>query len=139
MYEPSDYHVHMKASLQNYKQSPQKTSLVAGLIRGKTVAQARRALAFLPKKSSPVFAKLLESAVANARAKGQSPDELVVKEITVNKGRVLRRLIPKARGRSARFARTSSIIAIELGTAHEAKDKSQKAIEKNSNARQPIA
>jgi len=106
----------MKATLSNYRQSPRKVQLVADLVRGKSVEAARRALAFLPKKSSPDILKLLESAVANARSKGTNPEELVVKTITVNKGAVLRRFMPKARGRAASFRRTMSIISLELGT-----------------------
>ena len=56
----------MKALLTNYHQSPRKVRLVADLIRGKSIAQARAALLYLPKKSSPALGKLLDSAVANA-------------------------------------------------------------------------
>lgn len=105
----------MKATLTNYAQSPRKVSLVAGLIRGKSVEAAKRALAFLPKKSTPVIAKLLDSAVANAKKAGVA-DSLFVKSITVNKGSVIRRFIPKARGRAAGFRRTRSIISIILGS-----------------------
>lgn len=106
----------MKALLTNYRQSPQKVRLVANLIRGKSVPQARQALSFLDKKSSPAVLKLLDSAVANARQVGVSPEDLFVKTIQVNKGQVLRRFMPRARGRAARYAKTMSIISIELGT-----------------------
>ena len=107
----------MKATLTNYRQSPRKTRLVANLIRGKSVTEARRALMFLPKKSAPAIQKLLDSAISNARSTGMSPDSLVVKSITVNKGQVLRRFKPMARGRAAGVRRTRSIISLELGTA----------------------
>lgn len=106
----------MKALLTNYHQSPQKVRLVANLIRGKSVFAAREALSYLPKKSSPAMLKLLDSAVANARQKGASADELFVKTIQVNKGSVLRRFMPMARGRAARYAKTMSIISLELGS-----------------------
>jgi large subunit ribosomal protein L22 len=106
----------MKALLTNYHQSPRKVGLVAGVIRGKSVAAAQAALAFLPQKSAPDIAKLLNSAVANARQSGQSEENLFVKTITVNKGMVMRRFKPMARGRAARYAKTMSHVAIELGT-----------------------
>lgn len=106
----------MKALLTNYHQSPRKVRLVADLIRGKSVAQAKAALAFLPKKSSPAVEKLLDSAVANARQMGASAETLFVKTISVNKGLAMRRFMPKARGRANRYQRTMSIIALELGT-----------------------
>lgn len=105
----------MKALLTNYHQSPQKVRLIANVIRGKSVVAAKSALAFLPQKSSPAIEKLLNSAVANARAKGATEENLFVKTIQVNKGAVLGRFMPRARGRAARFHRTMSIISIELG------------------------
>ena len=101
----------MKALLKNYHQSPRKVRLVANLIRGKSVPQARALLSFQPQKSSPALLKLLESAVANARSSGNSPENLFVKTIAVNKGMVLKRFKPMARGRAAQFHRTMSIVA----------------------------
>lgn len=103
----------MRATLSNYKQSPQKVRLVAGLIRGKSVRAARAALSFLPKKSSPVFLKLLSSALSNAR--GVSAEALVVEKLTVDKGSVLRRSRPFARGRAGALRKTMSNITIVLG------------------------
>ena len=77
----------MKALLKNYHQAPRKVRLVADLIRGKSVPAARQALTYLPKKSSPVLAKLLNSAVSNAN--GVKAEDLFVKKITVNKGAVM--------------------------------------------------
>lgn len=105
----------MKALLTNFHQSPRKVRLIADMIRGKSVPAARAALMYASQKSSDAVLKLLDSAVANARQKGSAPDELVVKTITVNKGMVMHRFMPKARGRAARYAKTMSIIAIELG------------------------
>ncbi len=105
----------MKALLTNFHQSPRKVRLVANLIRGKSVPVAHTTLSYDPHKSSAAILKLLESAIANARQKGASPEDLFVKTITVNKGAVLHRFMPKARGRAARYAKTMSIIALELG------------------------
>ena len=116
----------MKASLSNYRQSPRKVRLVADLIRGKSVESAKRALTFLPKKSAPDMLQLLDSAVANARELGLSAEDLMVKMIAVNKGNVLRRFMPKARGRAARFARTMSIITLELGANKKVENSKQK-------------
>jgi large subunit ribosomal protein L22 len=107
----------MHATLSNFKQSPRKTRLVADSIRGKSVQAAQLALSYLPKKSAPIFKKLLDSAVANARVKGADVSTLIVKTISVDKGLVMRRAKPMARGRSAAVRRTRSIIRLELGTA----------------------
>jgi len=111
----------MKALLTNYHQPPRKVRLVADLIRGKSVGQARAALAFLPKKSSPAIEKLLDSAVANARSRGMSVDNLFIKKITVDKGTVLKRVRPFGRGRSGALRKTMSIIFLELALGVPAK------------------
>lgn len=105
----------MKALLTNYRQSPQKVRLVANLVRGKSVASARLALTYQPQKSSEAVLKLLNSAVANASTIGAEAGDLFIKTIQVNKGAVLKRFAPRARGRAAKFSKTMSIISIELG------------------------
>jgi large subunit ribosomal protein L22 len=117
----------MKALLTNYHQSPRKVRLVADLIRGKSIAQAKEALMFLPKKSSPAIEKLLDSAVSNARNAGQNVDNLFVKTIQVNKGLAMRRFKPMARGRAAQYRKTMSIISLELGTLSTAAPKKKAA------------
>ena len=129
----------MKALLSNYRQSPRKVRLVANLIRGKSVAAARSALLYLPKKSSPVIGKLLDSAVANARSSGVSVEDLFVKTITVNKGLVMRRARPFARGRSGTIHKEMSIVFLELGTASKAVPKKKSKTVAKSRARKPLA
>jgi large subunit ribosomal protein L22 len=111
----------MKALLTNFKQSPRKVRLVADMIRGKKVLVARDILAFTPKKSAPELEKLLASAIANARQQGMQAEDLVVKTISVDKGAVLKRFTPKARGRAGRILRTMSIVRLELAAAGAAK------------------
>lgn len=122
----------MKASLTNFKQSPRKVRLVADMIRGKRVSQARESLTFLAKKSSPEMIKLLNSAVANAKLQGMNPDDLVVKTISVDKAMVIRRFKPMARGRAAGIRRTMSHINMELGLAADAKPKASKKVAKKA-------
>lgn len=110
----------MKALLKNYHQSPRKVRLIADLIRGKSVANAHAVLKFMPQKSSPAIAKLLDSAVANARSAGLPTENLFVKAIAVNKGSVLRRFKPMSRGRANSFSRTMSIVTLELGASVKA-------------------
>ena len=128
----------MKALLTNYHQSPRKVRLVADLIRGKTVPQARVALSFLMQKSSEAFRKLLESAVANSRNSGVAPEGLMVKHVSVDKGQVLRRARPFGRGRSGTLRKTYSILRIELSTV-QAKGKREKAKAKSPSPTKTIA
>lgn len=116
----------MKALLKNYHQAPRKVRLVADLVRGKTVPQAKAALRYLPKKSSPAIEKLLDSAVANARSMGLPTEGLYVKTITVDKGVVMKRYRPFARGRAGTLQKAMSIVKLELGNAGAPAKKAEK-------------
>ena len=127
----------MKASLTNFKQSPRKVRLVADMIRGKRVSVARDSLIFLAKKSSPELSKLLDSALANARQQGISTDDLIIKTITVDKGSVLKRFKPMARGRAAGIRRTMSHVNLELGYAAGVTPATSKATKNEADEAQP--
>lgn len=105
----------MKASLKNYRQSPRKVRLVADLVRGKKVNQALAELNFLPKRGADVVTKLIISAAANAENNFKvSVDDLIVKEITVDKGVTLKRYRPRARGVAKRINKRTSNINLSL-------------------------
>jgi large subunit ribosomal protein L22 len=106
----------MKALLSNCHQSPRKVRLVANAVRGKSIPEARALLSFSPNKSAPVIAKLIDSAVANARVAGIDTEGLFVRTIAVNKGMVMRRYFPRSRGRATRYEKTTSIVNVELGS-----------------------
>ena len=106
----------MKAILKNYRQSPRKVRLVANLIRGKSVSKALTALSFLNKKSALPIKKLLESAVSNAKQKGEvKKDELTVENIQVDSGFSFIRYRPRSHGRAAPIRKRTSTIKIALG------------------------
>lgn len=102
----------MKASLKNYQQSPRKVRLIGDLIKGKSVAKAQAVLSFLPKRGALPIKKLLESAVANA--KDVSLENLVVMNVTVNKGLVMKRSMPRARGSAFPINKRTSHVLITL-------------------------
>ena len=122
----------MKAFLKNYRQSPRKVRLVADLIKSKRVADAILVLDTLPKRASGPIQTLLASAVANAKQAGVSVEDLYVENVTVNKGIVLKRSMPRARGSASRInKRTSHVMLtlIEKGV-EEKKKKIVKKVEK---------
>lgn len=104
----------MKTFVKNYRQSPRKVRLVADLVRGKKVVQAITTLAFLDKRAALPMKKALESALANAVAQGKKAENLVISKIAVDKGIVMTRYMPRARGSASPINRRSSHIAIEL-------------------------
>src|SRR3954467_15825418 len=104
----------MKAYLKNYRQSPRKVRLVAGLIRGKKVGEAQVELDFLAKGASVPLKKLLNSAISNAKNMGIEADNLFIKELRVDKGVTLKRMMPAAMGSGHRINKRSSHVMITL-------------------------
>jgi large subunit ribosomal protein L22 len=105
----------MKAYLYNYRQSPRKVRLVAGLIRRKNVTQALASLDFLPKRAALPMKKLLLSAVANAKNSGVEVENLFIKEVMVDKGITMKRMMPAAMGSGHRINKRTSHVALVLG------------------------
>ncbi len=106
----------MKATLSNYRQAPRKVRLLANLVRGKTVAAALAELSFTDKRSAEPIMKLISSAAANAEKNfGQSQELLFIKDIRVDKGLIMKRFLPRARGRATPLRHRMSHVNIELG------------------------
>jgi large subunit ribosomal protein L22 len=115
------------AFLKNYTQSPRKVRLVADTVRGKKIKDAQTILSFMPKRAAGPILKLLSSAVANAKANNESLDSLVVKEISVQKGIVAHRWMPKWRGMAHPIKKRSSHVKIVLGEGKASKKDIYKA------------
>lgn len=105
----------MKAILKNYRQSPRKVRLIADVVRGKKVTQALAMLKFVDKRASGPFAKVVESALANAIQAGKQPERLFIKKVSVDKGTIIKRFMPRARGSASRINKRNSHISVELG------------------------
>ncbi len=104
----------MKASLKNYRQSPRKVRLVANLIKGKGVEKALVELDFLAKRAGLPIRKLLLSAVSNAKQVGMEKENLFIKELRVDKGVTLKRMMPAAMGSGHRINKRTSRITLVL-------------------------
>lgn len=104
----------MKAILKDYRQSPRKVRLLADLVRGKKVADALATLRFVDKRAAGPFSKVIESAVANAKQAGADTSKLFIKSVAVDKGTVLKRSMPRARGSASRINKRNSHISVEL-------------------------
>jgi len=114
----------MKAILKNYRQAPRKVRLVADLLKGKKVDAAKLELSFLSKRAAKPLMELLDSAIANAKNNFQTDKEnLIVKNIRVDKGIVLKRFTPRARGSASRINKRTShvVLTLEEKKPHAAK------------------
>ena len=99
------------ATLRNYRQAPRKVRLIADLVRGKSAARALALLSMLPKRGAEPMAKLIKSAVSNAKVEAA---ELYIQKIEVNGGVVFKRQMPRARGRASLTKKRTSHITLSL-------------------------
>jgi large subunit ribosomal protein L22 len=100
--------------------SPQKLNLLAQLIRGKKVDKALADLAFSRKRIARDVKKTLESAIANAENNHDlDVDALFVAEAYVGKNLVMKRLKPRARGRSGRIEKPFAQITVVVRQVEE--------------------
>ena len=119
-----------KAVLNDIRHTPQKARRVIDLIRGERVDNALATLKFAPQSAGADIYTLLNSAVANLKAKNpaiRDASELWVVEALVDEGRTMKRFRPRAQGRGFRILKRSSHISVAVSDV--------KAASKNMNAR----
>ena len=108
------------AKLNNCPTSPRKMRLVADQVRGEQIDKALTILKFSSKEASRRLEKLLLSAISNWQTKNESEDiekaDLVVKEIRVDGGKMLKRLRPAPQGRAHRIRKRSNHVTLVLGS-----------------------
>lgn len=113
------------AKLNNCPTSPRKMRLVADIIRGEDVDKALNILKFNPKEASMRLEKLLLSALANWEVKNEGArmedNQLFVKQVTVDSGRMLKRVQPAPQGRAHRIRKRSNHVTLVLGSRTEEK------------------
>ncbi len=100
--------------------SPRKMRLVIDLIRGKSVDKAIEILHFSPQHASRDAEKALRSAVSNLYNKDEDnrhePSDLFVKEVFVNQGTTLKRMLPAPMGRAYRVRKRSNHLTVIVST-----------------------
>ena len=104
----------VQAKAKWVRTSPRKVRLVAQTLRNLPVSEALVACSFMPRAAARDVAKVIRSAQANAENNfNLVKDDLVVKDIRVEPGPMLKRGQPRAMGRLfSIFKRTSHITAI---------------------------
>lgn len=110
------------AKLNNCPTSPRKMRLVADLVRGQKVERALNVLRFSSKEASRKLEKLLLSAINNWEQKNEDGNVaeagLIVQEIRVDGGMMLKRLRPAPQGRAHRIRKRSNHVTIVLGATN---------------------
>jgi large subunit ribosomal protein L22 len=102
------------ATLKSHNQPERKIRLVTELVKGKKVSAALETLAFLPKRGAEPIAKLIKSAVANAKERGEEVENLVVSSIIVENAGMLKKYLPRAFGRASLIRRRKSRVIVTL-------------------------
>ena len=114
----------VRAYAKGVDQTPRKVSLVAALVRGRTVADALVILEHVPKRAALPVKKAIDSARANAITNhGLDGKTLVISTLSVTTGTRLKRFKPASRGRALPFQKKSSNILVEVTGSEKAKKK----------------
>jgi len=106
-----------RAILRDIRHTPQKARRIVDLIRGQRADEALSILKFAPQSAGADVFTLLNSAVANAKAKNpaiRDASELWVVEALVDEGRTMKRFRPRAQGRGFRILKRSSHISVAV-------------------------
>jgi large subunit ribosomal protein L22 len=104
----------VKAENKHIRVAPPKMRQVIDLIRGKDAVEAEAILLNVNKRPKETLIKILRSAIANAKVKGFTPEQLYVSKIVCNVGPVWKRFKAAAFGRATSIKRRTAHIKIEL-------------------------
>ncbi len=96
--------------------APRKVSIVASLVRNRTVADALVILDHVPRRSALPIKKAIQSAAANAVEAGLDGKTLTISTLSVTVGKRLKRFKPHMRGMALPFQKkTSNILVVVTG------------------------
>ena len=102
-----------RAIAHDVRVTPRKARLVIDLVRGKDVNVALGILANVNKAASPIVAKVIKSAAANAINNfNMEEDRLYVAEIYANDGLRMKRFLPRAKGSASGLVKRTSHITV---------------------------
>lgn len=105
-------------------QAPRKVSLVASLVRGRSVVDALFIMEHVPKRAASPVKKAIESAQANATNNfGLDAKSLIVSTISVTAGTRIKRYTPASRGRALPYEKITSNILVEVSGTEKPKKK----------------
>ena len=122
MAEPTTYTV--RAYIKGLDIAPRKVSIVASLVRGRTVADALVILDHTQRGSATAVKKAIASAQANATNNhGLDAKTLRISTLSVTAGPRLKRFKPHMRGMTRPFQKKTSHILVEVTGTEKVKKK----------------
>lgn len=119
-----------RALLKYIRLSPTKARLVAREVQGMNAELAIASLEFTPNKAARVISKVIASAVANG---GYDAQDVIITSCRVDAGPVLRRFMPRAKGRATPIRKPMAHILVEVGTQKSAQPTKVKGTKKIKN------
>ena len=96
------------------RMSPMKMRQVIDLIRGKDVNSSLTILMHVEKRATHDVAKVLNSAISNAKQKGLSEDQLFISKIIADQGPMWKRFRAATFGRATEILKRTTHLTIEL-------------------------
>jgi len=112
----------VSALSKGVRMSPRKISLVASLVRGRTVADALVILEHTPKRAALPVRKAIASARSNAVVNHAADEKsLVIEHLTVTAGARIKRFRPAAQGRALPYQKKTSHIKVVLNGVEKPK------------------
>ena len=108
-----------KATAKYIRISPFKVRIVLDIIRGLSYTEAAAVLKNTNKSAAPVVLKVLNSAAANAEFKNISKSDLFVAEAFADQGPTLKRIMPRAKGRTYRILKRTSHITVIMDSSNK--------------------
>jgi len=112
----------VKAKAMWVKSAPRKFMRIMDLMRGKNALIALAQLKFQPHKAARMLEKTIKSAMANAVHNNKmEAGSLVISELYVNKGVIMKRIQPRARGRAFPIKKRSAHVTVCLSSGAKQK------------------
>jgi len=125
------------ACLKNVPTSPRKMRIVADLIRGMNVETAMSVLQHTSKEAAGRLYKLVRSAIANWEVKNEGErvedNQLYIKEISVDSGRMMKRIQPAPQGRAHRIRKRSNHVTLILGNRVQKQEEVEEVVTENTD------
>lgn len=103
----------VRATAKSLRISPRKIGLVAGLVRGRSLADSLVILEHTPKRGAGLLAGVIKSAQANAENNHKLPSkDLVLAQVLVSPGPTTKRYQPVSFGRAHPINKRSSHVTV---------------------------
>lgn len=127
----------VRCYIKGVDQAPRKVSLVASLVRRRTVSDALIILSHVPKRAAQPVIKAIESAKANAiNNHNLDAKSLSISTISVTSGERMKRYTPANKGRALPYEKISSNILVVLSGLVKAKKESTQKDDKTSKVKE---